>query len=285
MEDAPLLRTALRLNAALSLGAGIAAVAFATRVASLLRLPESAVWIVGGLLAIYGALLIALASQRRPASPSAVSATALDVLWVIGSIIFVAVHDVPATWLVLGTAGAVLVCALLQSAGLRGAMFTDGHGRFELEHEVAASAQRAWAVVSDVARYAEFAGTLHSSEIVSGEGVGLLRRCEDKNGVCWLETCTRWEPGRAYAFEVDTSARGYPLPLSTMRGDFEVQRVTDERSTIRIRFTFSARGALWTELLIAAIFATSGKKLVGAILRRWAERIEQPPAEILSLAR
>ena len=135
---------------------------------------------------------------------------------------------------------------------------------------------RAWSVLSDVALYAEFAGTLHKSEVVSGEGLALVRRCEDKRGVCWLETCVRWEPGCAYAFEVDTSAPGYPLPLRAMRGDFEVARVSESRSTIRIRFSFSARGGAPTELYLALLFARSGDRLVGAILRRWAERIEQP---------
>ena len=44
-----------------------------------------------------------------------------------------------------------------------------------------------------------------------------------------------------WTFEVDTTGPGYPLPLSTMRGDFEVDRVSDARSTIRVRFTFAAR--------------------------------------------
>jgi len=84
--------------------------------------------------------------------------------------------------------------------------------------------------------------------IVSGEGVGMVRQCEDTNGVCWLETCTRWEPDNAYAFEVDTSAPRYPLPLRTMRGDFEVEPLDSSRSIVSIRFTFTARGGWATEL-------------------------------------
>lgn len=280
MENESLLRLALRFNATFSLATGIGAVVFDEKVATMLDLPRVVFTVLGGGLVGYGVLLGGLSLSRRVASPWTVLATAMDIAWVIGSIALVALQTMPAAWVVLATAAVVATCAALQLAGFRRVVFDAGRGHFELAREVNAPAERSWSVVADVASYAQFAGTLHKSEIVSGEGLGLVRRCEDKNGVCWLETCTRWEPGKAYAFEVDTTGPGYPLPLSTMRGDFEVDRVSDARSTIRIRFTFSAKGRVWTELLLALIFAASGDRLVGAILRRWVERIEQPNAKL-----
>jgi uncharacterized protein YndB with AHSA1/START domain len=271
---------ALRFNATFSLATGTGALVFDERLTTMLDLPRVVFAVLGGGLVGYGLLLGGLSLARRVASPWTVLVTAMDVAWVLGSIALVALHAMPAMWVVLATSAVVAACAVLQLVGLRRAVFDDGGGHFELAREVNAPAERSWSVVSDVASYAEFAGTLHKSEIVSGEGVGLVRRCEDTNGVCWLETCTRWEPGKAYAFEVDTTGPGYPLPLSTMRGDFEVDRVSDARSTIRVRFTFSARGGAWTELLLSLIFAASGDRLVGAILRRWAARIEQPKAKL-----
>jgi hypothetical protein len=279
MANASLLRAALRFNAVFSLSTGVAALLLAERLARSLNLPATALSVVGMILTLYGVVLGALSYARRAASAGAATVTALDIGWVLGSLGFVAIREAPASWLVLVTAAVVLACALLQLAGLHRAIFVDGLGHFDLEREVRASAERVWSVVSDVARYAEVAGTLHKSEIVSGEGIGLVRRCEDKNGICWLETCTRWEPGRAYAFEVDTSAPGYPLPLRTMRGDFEVERVTEGRSKVRIRFTFAVRGGARHEVLLALLFAASGDRLVGAILQRWAKRIEEPGGE------
>lgn len=280
MENTSLLRLALRFNATFSLATGVGAAVFGEELATLLALPREVFPVLGAGLVGYGFLLGGLSLVRRVASLWTVLATVMDVAWVVASGALVGLHAMPAVGVVIVTAAVVAMCAALQLVGLRRALFDNGRGHFELAREVSAPAERAWSVVSDVARYAEFAGTLHKSEVLSGEGLGLVRRCEDTNGVCWLETCTRWEPGRAYAFEVDTTGPGYPLPLSTMRGDFEVDRVNDARSTIRIRFTFSARGGTWTELLLALIFSASGDRLVGAILRRWAARIEQPNAKL-----
>jgi hypothetical protein len=188
-----------------------------------------------------------------------------------------ALHLLPSAMVVWLPAAAVLVLAALQLIGLRRVIFSGGTGRYALGRTVNAPAERAWLVVSDVARYAEVASTLRRSVIVSGEGVGMVRRCEDTNGICWLETCTRWEPNTAYAFEVDTSAPRYPLPLKTMRGDFEVDPLGLSRSRISVRFTFTARGGWATELLLAIVFASRGDALVGSILVRWAERIESLP--------
>lgn len=280
MENTSLLRLALRFNATFSLATGVGAVVFGEKLTTMLALPRVVFAVLGAGLVGYGFLLGGLSLARRVASPWTVLATVMDFAWVLGSGALVALHVMPAAWVVIATAAVVAICAVLQLAGLRRVVFDNGRGHFEFARGVSAPAERAWSVVSDVARYAEFAGTLHKSEIVSGEGLGLVRRCEDTNGVCWLETCTRWEPGKAYAFEVDTTGPGYPLPLSTMRGDFEVDRVSDSRSTIRVRFTFSARGGAWTELLLSLLFSASGDRLVGAILQRWAARIEQPNTKL-----
>jgi hypothetical protein len=226
------------------------------------------------LLLAYGLALAALSTSRHAAPRWAVLATALDLGWVVGSAALLALYLVPSAAVVWLAAAAVLVLAALQLVGLHRATFSGGTGRYALERTVNAPAKRAWLVVSDVTRYAEVAGTLHRSAIVSGEGVGMVRRCEDVKGVCWLETCTRWEPGKAYAFEVNTRAPRYPLPLESMRGDFEVDPLDLSRSIIRIRFTFTARGGWATELLLAVVFAARGDALVGRILFRWAERIE-----------
>jgi hypothetical protein len=232
----------------------------------------------GALLIIYGAALAALSRTRRVASLWTVVATALDIGWVIGSAALLAFHDTPNAAIVVAPSVFVLLFAGLQLLGLRRSIFTKGIGRFALQREVRASADRAWSVISDVAGYAEVANNLRSSKIISGEGLGMIRKCEDNNGACWLETCTRWEPGEAYAFEVDASGPRYPFPLKTMRGDFEVDPIEPLRTVIRVRFTFTPRGGFMTELLLSLIFAARGDGLTGGILRRWANLIETSSA-------
>lgn len=274
MHDAPLLRTALRVNALFSAASGALGISSADDVARSLSLPEWAITELGLVLMGYGVGLAVLSFRRRVASAWVVAAVLLDFVWVAGSGVFLALREVRGPLLVVAPALIVLVFALLQLEGLRRTAFSGESGHFTLERLVHANSERAWAVISDVARFADVAGTLHRSEIVSGAGVGMVRKCEDTNGACWLETCRRWEPGKAYAFEVDTSAPSYPLPLKTMRGDFEVDPVDDGHSTIRIRFTFSARGGWITELLLGLTFALRGDAIVGSILTHWAARIE-----------
>ena len=279
MDNTLLLRRALRANALFSACTGALTLGLAPRIAEHLSLPSELIRGTGAVLLVYGAALGVLASTRRVASVWSVTASLLDLGWVLGSVALLAVHPVPSPALVAVPAVIVLLLALVQLEALRRTVFTAHVGRYALERVVAASADRAWGVVSDVARYAEVAGTLHRSEIVSGSGVGMVRRCEDTSGVCWLETCTRWEPGHAYAFEVDTSGPGYPLPLRSMRGDFEVEAGDRGQARIRIRFSFTPRGGWATELALSLAFIVRGDALVGDILRRWAQRIEaSPPA-------
>lgn len=278
MNNTHLLRAALVGNAIFSAACGAASIAAPSGLSKELAIPEWLISSGGGLLILYATALVGLSRMRRVASPWAVLATSLDVLWVIGSGTLLAIHDVPNGAIVLAQAAVVLAFAEAQLLGVRRAMFASGIGTFMLERVVRASADRAWSVVSDVAHYADVASTLRCSHIVSGEGVGMVRECEDNNGVCWLETCTRWEQGKAYAFDVDTSGPSYPLPLERMRGDFEVEALDASHAIIRIRFTFMPRGGFFTEFLLALVFAARGDALVAGILGRWARLIEAAPS-------
>jgi hypothetical protein len=69
--------------------------------------------------------------------------------------------------------------------------------------------------------------------------------------------------------------RPSPAPVIAKRRG---RSAAGERSKVRVQFTFTARRA-WTELLVGLIFALNGDRLVGAVLRRWAERIERTSIE------
>lgn len=76
-----------------------------------------------------------------------------------------------------------------------------------------------WAVVADVALYAQLATGLSHVEILEGDGQGLRRRCYDTRGRGWNETCTVWEPGRRFQMRVDTAS--YPFPLRLLLRSFQ----------------------------------------------------------------
>jgi hypothetical protein len=119
MDDAPLLRLALRANALFSALTGGLAVGEAEPVARLVSLPEWAITELGLVLVGYGVALMVLSRRQRVASSWTVVATLLDFAWVAGSALFLALRDVRGPLLVAAPAVVVLVFAVLQLEGLR----------------------------------------------------------------------------------------------------------------------------------------------------------------------
>lgn len=112
---------------------------------------------------------------------------------------------------------------------------------YEITRVVNAPQSVAWDVISRVDRYHEAATNLHSVEVLSGSGVGMVRRCTDHDGKSWTESCTLWHPGEAYVFEVDTRAPGYPFPLKKMRGMFRAEPLGPNKTKIVVRFDYSLK--------------------------------------------
>jgi ribosome-associated toxin RatA of RatAB toxin-antitoxin module len=90
---------------------------------------------------------------------------------------------------------------------------------FVAESIVQAPADQAWAVLADLAGYAQLAPGLSHIEILEGDGHRLRRRCYDHRGRGWNETCTLWEPGHRYGMQVDTAS--YPFPLRQLLRSFQ----------------------------------------------------------------
>jgi ribosome-associated toxin RatA of RatAB toxin-antitoxin module len=90
---------------------------------------------------------------------------------------------------------------------------------FVAHRVVQAPADLVWAVVADLAGYAQLAPGLSHVEILEGDGQNLRRRCYDSRGRGWNETCTLWEPGHRYRMQVDTTS--YPFPLRQLLRSFQ----------------------------------------------------------------
>lgn len=79
----------------------------------------------------------------------------------------------------------------------------------------------AWTIISDLEKYADYAPNLSHAEVLSGDGVGLVRRCADTRGGEWNETCVLWDEGKVYSIQVDTS--DYPYPFASMQGTWGIE--------------------------------------------------------------
>jgi len=291
-----LLRLALTGNFLFSAACGIALVA-APGVISRFLGAAAPHWLMlalgAGLLFFAAALLRQV--LRRPLSRGEARLTVLmDAGWVAASILLLVLaphwFSGGGQWLVALVAVAVAGLALAQWLGLRR---LEGAGqkkiRFEFSRRIAATPERVWPVISDHQGYADVADNLSRVEIVSGDGLGMTRRCYDTKGRGWNETCVLWDEGRAFSFEVDTS--DYPFPLREVRGTWSVEpeggsvepeggvEPADGGSVITMRFDivakYGAPGRLVMGLALRLVFSALCERL----LDNWQARIlaDGPP--------
>ncbi|MEO9876600.1 MAG: SRPBCC family protein [Anderseniella sp.] len=87
---------------------------------------------------------------------------------------------------------------------------------------VDAPAETVWNVMTDHPGYADVASNVSKVEVLSGEGIGMQRRCFGPKGENWTETCDYFDAGREYGFKIDTKAPDYPYPISDLRGRWSV---------------------------------------------------------------
>lgn len=120
------------------------------------------------------------------------------------------------------------------------------------ERTVAVPADVAWDVLRDQAAFREAAPNLREVELPEGLAMGAPRRCADTDGNWWDETCTRYEPGRAYAFAVDM--RNSPVHRRLFRsfgGTFEVTPEDGgDGSRVSMQFEYEPRYGPLGRLLV-----------------------------------
>ena len=121
-----------------------------------------------------------------------------------------------------------------------------------MRRHVDAPAEVVWPVVADHVGYADAAPNLSKVEVLEGRGLGMRRRCHDARGRGWSETCTLWEEGSRYRFEVDTAAPDYPYPLDSLSGTWAVEPAGGG-SVVSMRFDFEPRYGLLGRALAFAI--------------------------------
>lgn len=144
--------------------------------------------------------------------------------------------------------------------------------RLEFSHEVNARSAEVWKAITDHEEYGRIAPNLSRVDVISGNALGMQRRCYDKKCAGWNETCTQWEEGESFAVEVDTS--DYPLPLNIMQGEWAVEAIDQDRSRIIMRFAFSSNTPPLARIF-AAVIKPAFRPVVRKIFLAWEQMLNE----------
>lgn len=252
-----LLRIALGSNALFSAVCGLI----------LVSVTESAAAVIGDvdpwILRLLGVGLLLFATflgwnvwRPTPHPVYALLITGADLGWVAGSAVLVLLPSTPlsatGTGVVIGVAGVVLVCALLQLAGLRALTrnrrgTTTARSAFEITQRVEAPPAVVWDLVRDLERIGEFSPSLESVE-VTGEKMEARRTCENRSGQRWSEDVIEWDdPAQALTLRFDAEAPDFPLPLKEMYGGWTIDSAGDH-ADVTVWYEYTVPGGLLGEI-------------------------------------
>ena len=273
------LQRSLTANSIFSLLSGVTLLVMAEPMAGLFNLDSPMpFWIIG-----VGLVLFALSVYRQVKLQSPMGVLSIivqDLVWVLGSIVLLIFNPFQISqtgnatiavvaFIVLGLAMAQSQ-ALAQSDAVPGSRIK----RLSFQRDVNADAATTWAVIADVANYHQVAPNLDAVEILSGHGTGMVRSCSSGKD-SWTETCTLWQEGEAYAFEVNTDAPDYPYPFSYLKGHWVIHSLSPNQTRIDLTFDFRYRRRIHN-LLIHPMLKGKFRKTGEELLDNWQRMIENP---------
>lgn len=262
----------LTANAIFSTFTGLVALIFQEKVEQLFSVKPSNFFFILGILLLFFALTILVEIKKQRAIP-VLWITIQDMLWVVGSIIFLVWNpfdiSVEGNIIIGVVAVVVLLLGLGQAKGL--ARIDEGTTRgkkvLQFERKVNAPKAKVWEVISDVANYHEVAPNIDSAEIISGEKKGLVRACSHGKD-SWTETCTLWEEEKQYAFRVNTKAPDYPYPLKSLKGTWMVDQVSAKESKITMVFEFEYKKDI-LNIIVHPLMKYKFTKVCHDLLNNW----------------
>jgi hypothetical protein len=252
------LRAALLTNAMFSLGCALLLGLAPGLVGSWLGFQSD--WILRGIglgLGLFAADLIHQTTRPRLATWRALYASTADLLWVVGSLVGLAVFAEALSRLGLATVAAVaaIVFALgvWQLWGIHCAhwMPTTRRYRHCLRVQVNAPATALGEVVTRLGDIHRYMGSLQSSEILGGRqpGVGAVRQCTNHSGQSWAEECVAFEPGQSFVVRFLAEAPGFPFPARAMVGGWAVTPV-ETGSEVMVWWELVPKPALLAPVLL-----------------------------------
>ncbi len=278
------LRNTIRYNAVFSEVGGLIAFVVGGWVADVIGVdqtiaihPSLVVRSVGAALIVWsGALLVVAAAPRDWVMRAAPFVIVGDVGWVVASAALVANTTFGAVGnVVVGlVALAVTGLAVGQSLGWHKARINgDGDAaadrteRIDKSFILLADRQVAWTLITDHELYGRIAPNLKAVEATTPNGPGLQRRCTDRSGNSWAETCTLWDEGSVYEVMVDTA--NHPAPVELLQGRFWIEPISPDTTKVGMRFTFRRSPGL-RGITVATVMPLMAPILIAVIQRRWA---------------
>ncbi len=271
------LQNALLPNGVLAFTSGLVMVFMREQLAQIFGLADSSpLMITGIVVTVFGLTVLAEVKMQR--ALASLWIILQDTLWVIGTIILVVWQPFDLTaaayWIIALYALPVLVFIWFQSYGLSLLDSKLGSARkiFTFKRRVFATKKRAWEVMSDVSRYHEVAPNIDGTQIISGQGQGLVRRCSHGKD-SWKETCTLWDEGNAYSFEVGTNAPDYPYPLKFLKGTWSTNYINADETEVVMEFEFEYKKSYQT-LFLHPIMKFKFTKVCQKLLDNWQEKME-----------
>jgi hypothetical protein len=239
-----------------------------------------------GLLGFAG-LLYLLSNNKFVSRAMVNEIVILDVLWVIGSVMLITVFgDVFTTNGLIVVATVALVVAFFAISQFAAAAkiekplpvakveLREGKLYATVKRTVNAPTTTVWDVMTDHPRYADVASNISKVEVISGDGLGMKRRCYGPKGENWEETCDLFEPGHSYGFRVHTEAENYPYPFEDLNARWRVE----ERplgSQFDIKIVVKLKGGALSRWLFSTMAKPQFKAILIDLADAWAARMER----------
>lgn len=247
------LQKSLFANAVFSMLSGTILIVFWEATAHMFGVKNSTpFWLIGIGLLLFACFVFFETRQQRPSF--ILSIILQDVLWVLTSVVLIAWNpfhiSVPGIQLIALIALIVLFFAMLQFRALAHSDTASGNENQQLVYERTyhGSKEKLWALIADVAHYHEVAPNIDQVKILSGQGEGMIRRCSHGRN-SWTETCSLWEEGEQYSFEVNTQAVDYPYPLKFLKGTWKLVNLPEDQVKVILFFDFAYKSSVYKALL------------------------------------
>ena len=270
------LQKSLLFNAVFSGITGILLVSIPKVISEIFSTSNTAVfWVLGIGLLLFAATLIFTIKTQNPLGVLVI--IIMDYLWVLGSIVILAFQPFAISTVGGGIIAAVALVVLLIAINQAKALAkvdskAQGLKQMTFSRIIDAPRQKTWEAISDVANYHEVAPNIDNVEMVSGQGEGMVRKCSHGSD-SWTETCTLWDEGNAFHFEVNTGAPDYPYPFDYLKGHWKLEQMRDSRTKIILIFVFRYRRK-FQNWLIHPILRVKFGKTVEQLLNNWQDQME-----------
>lgn len=292
MKTGKTARIFLALNATFSMIIGFGVI-LATDLASEVLFSGEGSWqattlrVLGIGLLMFALELFLVTSNRFITKKQVLIITMLDIGWVVGSALLLlttsSAFSTTGVNLIALVASVVALFAAGQYIGARKivqpksqVVVASEQGKLHatVKRSVDAPVDQAWAVMTDHPGYADVASNISKVEVLSGNGVGMERRCYGHKGESWRETCDLYEEGRIFGFYVHTEADDYPYPISDLQGRWSVE-ARDSGSEFTIHIEATPKG----NLIMRTLFVLAAKRQFAGVLidlaDAWSDRMER----------